>query len=128
MNSQMNMIASRQSGLAPWQMDRIFRITAENLGERLTVAQLALSAGLSQSQLSRAFKRSCGISPHRYVIQRRLERAQELMLTTSESLGMIAVICGMTDQSHLTRWFKRIVGATPHRWRRDNRLGLNSLA
>lgn len=123
----MNMTPSRQSGLAPWKMDRLVRLTTENLGERLTVAEFSRSAGLSPSHLSRAFKRSCGLSPHRYVIHRRLEKAQELMLTTSESLGMIAAICGMTDQSHLTRWFKRVVGVTPHRWRRVNRLGLNSL-
>jgi AraC family transcriptional regulator len=59
-----------------------------------------------------------GVSPRVYVLRRRIEVAQGLMLTTSEPLSSIAVRCGMCDQPHFTRTFHRIVGETPNTWRR----------
>jgi AraC family transcriptional regulator len=79
---------------------------------------LADVVNLSPSHFCRGFKRSVGITVHRYVMQRRVEKAQQLMLTTAEALSGIALSCGMSDQSHLTRWFRRVVGETPAAWRR----------
>jgi AraC-like DNA-binding protein len=61
-----------------------------------------------------------------YVLRRRIELAQGLMLTTSEPLSSIAVNCGMCDQSHFTRSFHRIVGETPYTWRRTRRGSLQT--
>jgi AraC-like DNA-binding protein len=58
---------------------------------------------------------------HGYVMRKRVEMAQELMLSTSEPLSSIALICGLSDQSHLTRWFRRVLGQTPAFWRRMRR-------
>jgi AraC family transcriptional regulator len=67
------------------------------------------------------FKCAFGASPRDYVLRRRIEVAQALMLTTSEPLSSIAVNCGMCDQQHFTRSFHRIVGETPFSWRRTHR-------
>ena len=60
--------------------------------------------------------------------RRRIEVAQDLMLSTREPLGAIALSCGMSDQSHFSRWFRRIVGETPHQWRRMRRGALEDHA
>jgi transcriptional regulator GlxA family with amidase domain len=59
--------------------------------------------------------------PRDYVVRRRIEVAQAMMLTTSEPLHSIALSCGMCDQQHFTRSFRRIVGETPSMWRRTRR-------
>ena len=76
---------------------------------------------LSASHFCRAFKCSSGASPRDYVLNRRIEVAQSLMLTTAEPLSAIAVTCGMCDQQHFARSFRRIVGETPSAWRRTRR-------
>jgi AraC-like DNA-binding protein len=66
----------------------------------------------------RAFRESFGAPPHTYLMRRRMERAQDLMLSTETSIGQIALDCGFADQSHLTRLFHKIVGESPAAWRR----------
>jgi AraC family transcriptional regulator len=84
--------------------------------------ELAALVHLNPSHFGRAFRNSFGEPPHEYVIRRRVERAQGLMLSTGASLSEIALDCGLADQSHLTRLFRRIVGESPRAWRRA-RLG-----
>jgi AraC family transcriptional regulator len=93
-----------------------------NLSDALFVAALARLAGVSSSHFHRAFRLRFGITPHAYVILKRIELAKNLMLTTNDALSQIALACGMTDQSHFTRTFRRITGQSPHRWR-TSRLG-----
>lgn len=87
----------------------------------IRVHELARLAGLSLSHFCRAFKSTFGASPRAYVLRRRIELAQGLMVTTCESLSSIALRCGMCDQAHFTRSFRRIVGETPRSWRRARR-------
>jgi transcriptional regulator GlxA family with amidase domain len=89
-----------------------------NITQRMAIEELARLVSLSTSHFSRAFKVSFGVTVHRYVMQKRVEAAQRLMLDTPQELSSIAVGCGMSDQSHLTRWFRRVVGETPASWRR----------
>ena len=84
-----------------------------NLGETITVEQMAEVARYSASRFWHLFRNSVGRSPCQYVIQRRLKRAMELLLNTDDSLVKIAMECGFSDQSHLIRLFKRHMGMTP---------------
>ena len=84
----------------------------------IRISDLAGICRLSTSHFIRAFRCSYGLSPHRFIMRRRTERAQGLMLTTTASLGQIAQECGLADQSHLTRLFQRFVGESPSNWRR----------
>jgi AraC family transcriptional regulator len=92
-----------------------------NLGQPMAAAEIAAVTRLSPSYFHRVFKRSFGLTVHLYLLRRRVEMAQRLMVSTSESLSKIAVSCGMSDQSHLTRLFKRLLGETPSTWRRVHR-------
>jgi AraC family transcriptional regulator len=108
-----------RGGLAPWQIRRLRVYVDENLTQPLTIPELAQVARLSASHFCRSFKLSFGRTVHHFVMSRRLEKAQELMLNSTEDLSQIAVLCGMCDQAHLTHWFRRVVGETPGRWRRS---------
>jgi AraC-like DNA-binding protein len=110
-----------RGGLAAWQVKVVLDYIKANLAQPLAVADIASVAGLSPSYFHRAFKRSLGLTVHLYLLRRRVEMAQRLMVSTSESLSRIALSCGMSDQSHLTRWFKRVLGETPSTWRRTHR-------
>ena len=68
---------------------------------------------LNPSHFGRAFRNSFGEPPHEYVIRRRIERAQGLMLSTDAPLSEIALDCGLADQAHLSRLFRRLVGKLP---------------
>ena len=107
------------AGLAPWQARRVATHVDENLGYSITIDQLAAIAGLSSSYFCRAFKDSFGDPPHAYIMRRRVERAQSLMLQTREPLSQIALACGLSDQAHLCNLFRRLVGQSPSQWRRS---------
>lgn len=107
-----------RGGLSPWQIRKVTSHVETNLDRPITNGELATLVRLNLSHFGRAFRNSFGEPPHEYVIRRRVERAQGLMLSTDASLSEIALDCGLADQSHLTRLFRRIVGESPRAWRR----------
>lgn len=107
-----------RGGLAPWQVRHITTHIDSHLGTGISTEDLAKIARLSPCHFSRAFRESFGDSPHKYVMRRRVERAQGLMLSTGLSLGQIAVECGLADQAHLCKLFLKIAGESPGVWRR----------
>lgn len=106
-----------RGGLPAWKMQKVSAYVEANLSRRIQVKDLAQLLALSSGHFCRAFKRQTGASPREYVIRRRIEVAQAMMLTTSEPLHSISISCGMCDQQHFTHSFRRIVGETPSRWR-----------
>ena len=110
--------AAASYGLAPWQIRRVLTYVDANLHTQIRNKDLAAVARLSEFHFNVAFRKSVGHSPHEYVIRRRMERAQGLMLSTEKALSEIVAECGLADQSHLTRLFRRFVGASPAAWRR----------
>jgi AraC-like DNA-binding protein len=107
-----------RQGLAPWHVRRVISYIEANLDTRIKNSDLAAVARLSVFHFNVAFRKSVGDSPHGYIIRRRMERAQGLMLSTDASLSEIAATCGLADQAHFTRLFRRIVGESPGAWRR----------
>jgi AraC family transcriptional regulator len=114
---------SARGGLAPWQISRVTEFIGANLARAIRIEELAAVTRLSTGHFRGAFRCSMGETPYGYVLRRRMEHAQELMLLTDASLSQIALDCGFTDQPHLTRLFHRIVGVTPGAWRRQRRAG-----
>ncbi|KAB7646251.1 helix-turn-helix domain-containing protein [Polymorphobacter fuscus] len=108
-------------GLANWQVTAITAHVEAHYHRSIGIAELAALANLSEGHFCRSFKAHFGRTPHRYVVARRVAHAQRLMVTTHESLSLIAFGCGFTDQAHLTRIFRRDVGDTPSAWRSRSR-------
>ena len=99
-----------RGGLAPWQIRKVTSHIEAHLDRSIRNEDLAALVRLNASHFGRAFRNSLGEPPHEYVIRRRIERAQGLMLSTDAPLSAIALECGLADQSHLTRLFPQSRG------------------
>ena len=108
-------------GLPPGSLRRVKEYVDANLDKRIDVATLARAAGFSTFHFARAFKQSEGITPHRYVLERRVERARNLLLTSDLSLSEIARTSGFSDQGHLARHIRQRLGLSPSALRRSMR-------
>jgi AraC-like DNA-binding protein len=110
-----------RGGLAPWQERRAKELLDARLAGDVTLAELAEACALSVRHFTRAFRQSTGQSPHRWLVERRLDRAQGLLESSRRSLDEIAAACGFASQSHFARVFKDALGASPGAWRRARR-------
>jgi AraC-like DNA-binding protein len=105
-----------RGGLAPWQVRRVRDLMSSSLTEDIPLSRLAGECGLSVRHFARAFRRSTGCPPHRWLLEYRVDRAKDLLRAGGWSLAGIATACGFADQSHFTRVFSAIVGVTPGAW------------
>jgi AraC family transcriptional regulator len=110
---------ARPGALASWQIARVQAYIDENLHRSIVARDLSAVARRSPAHFSRSFKKAFGEPPHAYVVRRRLERACQFMVATSESLSEIALNVGLSDQAHLCRLFRRAFGQSPSTWRRE---------
>jgi AraC-like DNA-binding protein len=110
--------AATHGGLAPWQLRRAQALMSENLSVRVPLDQVAEECGLSVRHLTRAFRHSTGVPPHRWLLDCRVKRAKELLPNSTLSLSDVALACGFGDQSHFTRTFTATVRLSPGAWRR----------
>jgi AraC-like DNA-binding protein len=85
---------------------------------RVTLTELAAAAAVSPATLVRRFVAETGLTPHRYLVSRRVDRAKAL-LARGLPVAEAAVLAGFADQSHLHRHFTSAVGVTPGRFRED---------
>jgi AraC-like DNA-binding protein len=85
--------------------------------EPLGVAELARAAGLSPAHFSRQFRRTFGVSPHVYLLTRRLERAASMLRTTDRSVTEICLAVGLTSVGSFTTSFTRVYGRSPTAYR-----------
>jgi AraC family transcriptional regulator len=100
------------------KLQRVIEYIMENLEGSPTLEQIAAVAHLSHDHFARQFQATTGLSPHQYVIARRIERAQHLLQADDEvGLAEVALQVGFSDQSHFSFHFKRIVGVTPRQFR-----------
>jgi AraC-like DNA-binding protein len=110
-----------QGGLTAQQMKRATEFLDTHLDGDIDLQQVADVCGLSLSHFARAFRQTYGRPPYRWLIERRVDKAKDLLMNSRLPLADIAVRCGFTDQSGLNRSFKRIYGVTPGMWRRTQK-------
>jgi transcriptional regulator of acetoin/glycerol metabolism len=115
--AKMALAPQAHGGLSPSAMRRVREYVDAHLGDSMDLATLAAVAGLSIHHFAREFKQSTGFTPHHYLTQKRVERAQEMLAHTALSLSEIAYAVGFSDQSHLARHFRQILGVTPGQFR-----------
>jgi len=108
-------------GLTAGTMRRVREYVEVHLSESINLGMLAAVAGLSVHHFAREFKRSAGVTPHHYLTQKRVERAQEMLAQTDLSLSEVAYATGFSDQGHLARHFRYTLGTTPGEFRWSQR-------
>ncbi len=110
---------SKVAELARWRLKRVTEYVEAGLAEPLSLADLAAAAGLTRMHFAAQFRAATGVPPHEYVLRRRIERAQEMLLEKDASLVDIALSVGFQTQSHFTTVFKRFTGQPPRAWRQS---------
>src|SRR3954447_11893721 len=85
--------------------------------ERLQGDDMARAAGLSRAHFSREFKHAFGVSPHAYLLTRRLERAASLLRVTDRSVTEVCMDVGLQSVGSFTTSFKRMFDKTPTEYR-----------
>ena len=108
------------AALPKWRLMRVLKYIDANIGEPITLANLAAAAGLSRMYFAKQFRASTGIRPHDYVLRKRIERAQQMLAAKRTTLVDIALSVGFQTQGHFTTVFKKFVGNTPCQWRREH--------
>jgi AraC-like DNA-binding protein len=109
------------SRLVGRSLARVLDVIDDRLPDDLSLAELAAVADLSPMHFARQFRRAVGLSPHQYVLCRRIGRAQALLGLTRHRLADIALAVGFSSQSHMTAVFARSLGITPLRYREQRR-------
>ena len=104
--------------LAPWQFRRVTEFMEANLAQDIGLGELAAMVGLSAFHFARCFRVTAGMPPHRYLIERRIARAKDMLTQSDDSISDIAGRVGYDDASYFARLFSREVGETPGTYRR----------
>lgn len=99
--------------LSSQQFRRVTTYIEEHLDHPLTVEVLSREAGVSSSHLRAWFKAASGLTVHRYVLRKRVERARFLLLHHNLRPSQVALEVGFAHQSHLSLWMRRELGCTP---------------
>ncbi len=104
-------------GLPGAALRRVLEHIDANLHRDPRLSELSALAHMSVFHFARLFKRSTGLSPHRFVVGRRVDRAMELLAADGVSIAMISRTVGFQTPSHFTTVFRRSSGMTPSAYR-----------
>jgi AraC family transcriptional regulator len=100
-------------GLSSAQQRRVIEFIETHLDRDLSLARLAHVAQVSVSHFKTLFRRSTGVPPHTFVMQRRVERARDLLQRGDQPASQVALAAGFSHQSHMARCMRRHLGITP---------------
>jgi AraC-like DNA-binding protein len=107
-----------RGGLAQWQARRTTEYLADNLARRVTLEELAEVARLSPFHFARAFSKTIGMPPYRYLRKLRIDRACELLANSPMRISDVALAVGYDSPQALARVFTRVHGVAPSQWRK----------
>ncbi len=105
-----------RGGLAGWQRRRVLEYIEEHLSETISLSTLSALAQLSPYHFARAFKKTLGLPPHRFHMNRRIERAKVLL--ADRPVTDIALAVGYAETSSFSSGFRRATGMSPTEFRR----------
>ena len=108
-----------KSGLPRCRLKRVLDYIGDNLAEDVSLSDLAELAGMSAHHFAELFKRSMRCTPHRYVLQERIERAKTALRDPRCNVLDAAAISGFPNPSHFARVFRRFVGVSPSQFQSD---------
>ncbi len=101
------------------RIERAITYINERIDQKMTLAELAGAAAMSQHHFARTFRQVTGMTPLAYVTARRIDKAKSLIARSKHPMGLIASLCGFSSQSHFSVAFREIVGVTPLEYRRQ---------
>ena len=107
----------RSTGMAQWKLRRALEYIEENLASDIGLDELSKDTDMSPNYFCRAFRKSLGMPPYRYLVGRRIERSKELLASTDKDVTQIALEVGFSSHSHFTTAFRRVVGHAPSTYR-----------
>jgi AraC-like DNA-binding protein len=108
-----------KGGLSGWQLRRALELLEADPAEPPSVRQLSEQVGLSPTYFCKAFRQSTGMPPHRYLTERRIALAKELIARRDLSLTEIALSTGFGSSSHFSIAFRNAVGVAPTIYQRS---------
>ena len=94
-------------------MLKVAELINSEFAHKITVAELARKFGYSADYFSHIFKKAFGVSPQRYIINKRISVAKHMLLTTEKAVSEIAANCGFDDPLYFTRLFSKEMGVAP---------------
>lgn len=103
---------------APSRLHALAAFLDEHAADELSLETLCVQSGYSPGHLIRAFKQYFGLTPHAYLVNRRIQLGQS-ELKHGTAIADAALSTGFSDQAHFQRTFKRLVAATPNQYRRS---------
>lgn len=106
--------AAARGALGPGAFARVRGYIEENVGERISLDDLARVAGMSRFHFARQFRIRTGESPMGFRLRLRIERSKAML--DAARVSDVAAALGFADQSHFTRTFRRLVGVPPSRF------------
>ncbi|CDT13976.1 AraC family transcriptional regulator [Vibrio coralliirubri] len=101
-----------------FDLEALDRYIEQHLANKISVAQLAGSVFLGESQFHMLFKEQMGITPHQYVLGKRIDRSRRLIEQGNLSLGQVAELAGFSGQSSFTHTFSRLQGMSPSQYKK----------
>jgi transcriptional regulator GlxA family with amidase domain len=110
---------SEVRALPRWRLRRAIDYVESRLAEPISLAEIASVTGLTRMHFAAEFRAATGLRPHEYLLRRRIERSQEMLMTTDMTLVDIALAVGFQTQSHYSNVFRRFVGQSPVVWLRS---------
>lgn len=100
-----------------WRFRQVESFAAAHLHEAIRVEDLAQAADLSPRHFTRSFHAELGITPHKWLMEKRVEKAMRLLESSDQSLSAIAASCGFASQSHMSTQMRKLRAITPARFR-----------
>ena len=105
------------NGFTSKEIEKAFYYIDKNMSERVKIENLAEEFGISKFNFIRRFKSSTNVTPHQFIIRKKLERSKNLLKEGSLSLTDITYMLNFSDQSHFSNSFKKMYGMTPREFR-----------
>ena len=110
---------SYRNGLAPYRLRKVIELINENIQGDLSLQKLADTAGLSISHFSLVFKTSTGLSPHQFLLRRKVHMARDLLLHSNAGIRDVAYACGFKTHQHFARAFRKEFRINPIEYRNN---------
>ncbi len=112
---------TRGTGLDARRLRDVVEYIEAHLGEEVTLDDLAGVSGLSAHHFASAFRTSAGVAPHRYLLERRMARACDLLAKSQATVTTVAHALGFSSHGHFSETFRRFVGVTPSEYKSQSR-------